>query len=273
MPIGALKVAGGNKYLGNPCLRWPSEVIYTSLGREGLLSVISGIFYLALLLGPSDPEGAWKVKVYGALREIMHQADISERVKLADLGGEAGMYGLGAVADLKGEIIILDGNAYVSRVEDGLVSVKKASSQGAALLVTAHIAKWQAMPIPPQVKGLGDLAKFLETSAKRIGLDPAGPFPFQVKGHLKSVSWHVIDWPDGDTEHTHEKHKNSGARGDLADSMVTLLGFFSDHHQGRFTHHTTSIHVHVRSDDGALAGHVDGLNLGDGAVLLLPDTR
>ncbi len=235
---------------------------------EVALNYIGCILLMPLFWGPGESEGVWQVQVHGALREIMHQADLSERVKLADVSGKAGTYGLGAVANLKGEILILDGDAYVSSVVDGGAKVSKADTEGAALLVTAKVDRWQAMPMSDEMHDLNELAAFIEEQAKKAGLDSSGPFPFLIKGEPGIVSWHVIDWPEGDTEHSHEKHKKSGARGELRDETVTLLGFYSDHHQGRFTHHTTNIHVHVRSDNGAVMGHVDALKLFKGRTEL-----
>jgi alpha-acetolactate decarboxylase len=102
------------------------------------------------------------------------------------------------------------------------------------------------------------------------GIDTALAFPFMITGVLKAVDWHVIDWPDGDTVHTHEKHKSSGLSGTMEEAEVTIVGFYSSKHHAIFTHHTTNMHMHVINKDHTIAGHVDNLTLGPGAMLRLP---
>ena len=54
-------------------------------------------------------------------------------------------------------------------------------------------------------------------------------------------------------------------------SLVTILGFYSQNHQGLFTHHDAFTHMHVRNADGTAMGHVDYLESGNGSfTLLLP---
>jgi len=217
-------------------------------------------------------EGPFQVRVYGALRDMMHAGDISAKVRLADLAGAPGLFGLGALADLKGEIMIMGGEIQVSRAEGQKVSVHPVGSEDATLLVTALVPEWQEFPIPNEISSLSDLEAFVQAAGKQAGLDPNGPYPFQVLATAKAVSWHVINWVDGDTVHTHEKHMTTGAHGELRQQKATFLGFYSDHHQGVFTHHSGQIHVHMSTLNGTLLAHVDKLALNANATLLLPRT-
>jgi len=94
-----------------------------------------------------------------------------------------------------------------------------------------------------------------------------------IEGTANSFDWHVIDWKVGDKEHSHEKHKTSGLHGTINDRQVELLGFYSNAHHTIFTHHTTNMHIHVRTTDNKLAGHVDDLTLGKRMILKLPETN
>ena len=80
----------------------------------------------------------------------------------------------------------------------------------------------------------------------------------------------MINWPEGDHEHSHEKHINSGLHGTHKGADVQILGFYSDRHHAIFTHHTTNMHLHFISKDKSKTGHVDGLRLGNSMKLLLP---
>ena len=70
--------------------------------------------------------------------------------------------------------------------------------------------------------------------------------------------------------HTHEKHKTSGLYGTINNSQVEMLGFYSNAHHTIFTHHTTNMHIHVKTADGEVAGHVDDMILGKEMILKLP---
>jgi acetolactate decarboxylase len=49
-----------------------------------------------------------------------------------------------------------------------------------------------------------------------------------------------------------------------------MLGFYSNAHHAIFTHHMTNMHIHVKTTDNKIAGHVDDLTLGKGMILKLP---
>lgn len=210
-----------------------------------------------------------KVEHYGALRNMMHRGDITAKVDLRDLADRPHLYALGAVAQLKGEVLVLGGEAFIAKAMDGQVSLDTTMHHEAALLVTAEVAEWKSYPLPDEDLTKDALQTFIATQAEAHGLDPSGPFPFMIKG-MTSFDWHVIDWPEGDREHSHEKHVTSGPHGHQDSTEVQILGFYSDHHHAVFTHHSTNLHMHVLTNDHTLAGHVDDLVVHRGAELLLP---
>ncbi len=54
--------------------------------------------------------------------------------------------------------------------------------------------------------------------------------------------------------------------------LVDTLGFYSTHHHAAaFTHHSTNMHLHVKTRGHVLAGHLDDLILGQEMVLRLPE--
>lgn len=114
------------------------------------------------------------------------------------------------------------------------------------------------------------LEGFIRISAVEKGFYLGKPFPFLIEGEISSLDWHVIDWPEGDMVHTHKKHKISGLNGTIKEKEVEIIGFFSLHHKGVFTHHTTNMHMHFRTEDSELVGHLDDLQLGREMTLKLP---
>ena len=84
------------------------------------------------------------------------------------------------------------------------------------------------------------------------------------------MQWHVINWDANDTIHTHQKHQNSGINETLRNEEVVILGFYSTQHKAIFTHHSSNTHMHFRTKDQSLAGHVDALKINDSITLKLP---
>ncbi len=206
---------------------------------------------------------------YGALRTIMG-GDLSTVIQIDTLAGKDNLYALGAASHLKGEIQIFNGSPVNARVENERIIIDPSFDESASLLVYAQIPSWTEITIPASVKTKTALERFIQVSAVEKGYDMETPFPFLIEGEVSSLDWHVIDWPDGDTVHTHEKHKISGLNGTIKDKEVKIIGFFSLYHKAVFTHHTTNMHMHFKTQDSSLAGHLDDLLVGNNMILKLP---
>ncbi|TMM53432.1 decarboxylase [Maribacter algarum] len=209
-----------------------------------------------------------KVKHSGALRNIM-SGNIEATISLDTLSQKEHFYALGAVADLKGEIQIFDSQPHNSVVIDNNISITDSYAMKAALLVYAEVETWNGFNIE-NVKTKVDLEKRIFETAKSNGINVQEPFPFLLEGEVSSLDWHVINWKDGDTDHNHDKHKQSGLNGSLDNNAVEIIGFYSTKHKAVFTHHSTNIHMHFKTEDNKLSGHVDDLILNKKMSLKLP---
>ena len=161
------------------------------------------------------------------------------------------LYALGAVENLKGEILILDGKPFIASEKEGEVFIDKSYRHAATLLVASYVENWDSLLVK------GDLEDFVASAASSHGLDIEKPFPFLLKGDFEKIQWHVINWPEGDEVHTHEKHQTSGPHGVLENQSAVVIGFYSKHHQGVFTHHSTTLHMHAKCDEAGIVGHAD----------------
>ena len=212
----------------------------------------------------------------GALRNMMHKGDLSAKTNLKDYENIKGLYGLGAVENLKGEILILDGVPYISSCEmkDSVKvnTLKNTFDAKAALFVYSQVYNWIDIKIPFDVQTYKQLEDFIHAEAIHQGFDIDKPFPFLVEGNFDSFDWHVIDWKEGDNEHSHEKHIQAGLHGTKNNTKGTVLGFYSTKHHAIYTHHTTNMHLHIKTNDNKLVGHVDDLMLGNNNSLRLPLT-
>jgi len=212
----------------------------------------------------------FKVEFSGALKNMMHNGDLSAYANLNDYKNIEHLYALGAIEELKGEILVLDGIPYISSVQENQLNIDNSFNHKASLLVNTVVQDWEEFDIHPKVRTYEDLEKCIATTAEQNNISMSEPFPFMIMGKIDSLSWHVINWPEGDHEHSHEKHISSGLHGTHKGIDVQILGFYSDRHHAIFTHHTTNMHLHFISRHKSKTGHVDGLRLGNSMKLLLP---
>lgn len=224
------------------------------------------IILLALIVGSNPIE----VQHYGVLREIMREQKLAPNVLLDTLSSGPSLFGLGALEGLSGELIILGGQAYQSRVgQDQKLSMDKGLTGAATLLVTGHVNEWASKTLTQPVQSLSDLESLVKQEAEAHGLDTEKAFPFLLEGTFKQVAWHVINAP-GASEKNHDAFKASGISREMEAVKGTILGFYSEKHEGVFTHHGSYIHAHLLTEDQLIAGHVDQLSIDSGITLKLP---
>lgn len=209
------------------------------------------------------------VRYTGALRTIM-SGELGPTISLDTLAQKSNLYALGAMENLKGEVQIFDGKPFNSVVNTKEIQIDNSYDKKAALLVYTQVQEWQTLELPAEIATIEDLEEFVFDNAKALRIDTTAPFPFMIEGKVMSVDWHVIDWNENDKVNTHQKHKESGLKGRLNDAEVEIIGFFSKEHKAVFTHHTTFVHMHFKTEDAILAGHIDALELGTKMQLKLP---
>lgn len=213
---------------------------------------------------PFTPE----VQVWGSLREIMHEGKTGPAVSLAAVP-RVHSYGVGALSGLRGEILLLDGNAFVSTARTGGVEVKPAANEQATLLVIAAVPSWKSVPIGAAIAA-DELDQRLEVLARANGMDVEKAFPLVIDGGQFDVDWHVLDGDKGAPGGSHADHMRDAVTGQLVGAQATVVGFFSKHHAGVFTHRGQRTHFHVLTADRKVMGHVDRLAVRAGATLRLP---
>jgi len=237
-----------------------------------LLTILIIILFTSCVKRNKDTY-TFKVEYKGALKNMMQRGDISAKADLDSLKKIKHFYALGAIENLKGEIQILNSKPFNTMVIDSALTFDSSFEKKATLLVYASVHKWKPIEIPNTVVTYKQLENYIELTAKKNQIKTDEPFPFLIEGTPKSFDWHVINWKDGDTEHSHKKHINSGLYGTINNRQIKMLGFFSNSHHAIFTHHTTNMHIHVKTVDNKIAGHVDDLTLGKGMILKLPDIK
>ncbi len=124
---------------------------------------------------------------HGNFKRMTHLGDARGQVALSDLPRASGAWGLGATAELEGEIIQLDGKLLVSRGTDpqGRVEPPEAGAQ-AALFAGAQVAAWHDVPVPRDMDQ-GQSEAFVAAQAEALGLSLKHPFVFRIEGSFPTM--------------------------------------------------------------------------------------
>ncbi len=220
------------------------------------------VFAIAACSKPAPPE----VTVWGALRELIHEGRVEGRVELATVV-HPGTYAVGALEGMRGEVTVIDGAAWLAVGErDGGRAKVGLSGERAALLVAANVSAWRDIPIETAI-AVADLDARIEGYAVSAGVATDKPFPFVIEGDV-DATWHVLKGPPAPGANPHD-HARNAVVGKLAGPAI-VVGFFSKHHVGVFTHMGHTVHAHVIDRRAAVGGHADELAVRAGATLRLP---
>ena len=209
------------------------------------------------------------VKIVGAMRNVMHKGELFGTISLDTISNTSHLYGLGPLEYLKGEILIIDGKSFVSRVvSDTTMSVEENWKVKAPFFVSANVEKWVKIDFPDSIQTIPQLEIFLET----ISENNQRPFVFKVSAIVQSGDIHLVNLPEGTEVHSPEEAHQEQKNYPLDNEQAELIGFFSTEHQGIFTHHDSYVHIHLITNDQKKMGHLDKVMLKKGTVqLFLPE--
>ena len=233
-----------------------------------LIAVLIPLLTVSLM--QAEAQDSNDVKVAGAMRNTMWNGKLNPVIELDTIMPRNGLYGLGPLSYLKGELMILDGTVYVSRVvSEDKMSVSAEAGTGAPFFVYAHANAWTDISIPRDITDLTLLNKFMAEQARVF----SGPFVFRIVGEVNSAIIHVQNLPEGSNVSSPEEAHQGQVDYEIKNERVEILGFYSEKHQGVFTHHDAFTHMHLITKDKSRMGHLDQLELKKGtAVLYLPVT-
>lgn len=221
------------------------------------------------------------VEYAGAQKEIVASGRTKSVMDLKSLAHRSGLYAVGAVEGLDGEITIFDSKPYISKVRGFDYTVDNSFDHGAIFIVWSEQSNWRNIPIPNTVKRYAELQKFVRAQAAAAGIDVAKPFPFLVTGTASEVKWHInVNRTDGKPL-TKELFMKSKTGYITKNEPVDIVGFYSEILPGVFIKPeeaaitpadgiNNAIHIHIVSATGKAAGHIDDLTLGEGMTLRLP---
>jgi alpha-acetolactate decarboxylase len=245
---------------------------------SGRAILTAGLFATGVALAGTVSGGLPQVTVYGTIRQIVRQRDVAAKVELAEVLRTPHAFGLGSLSDLRGEITIVDGTAWLSYPPAGPGGVPRVvassdSPERAGFLVTAPVepSRWREVQLSAPISS-DNLESVLVKLAAEKGL--AGvDLPFRIDGHFATLTVAIIDGrklPPGPS--SEEALKKANHLQTEADVAATLVGFLAAKPDERFTHPRTRLHVHAVVEARRMTGHAQGFRATAGVRVWLPDS-
>ncbi len=255
------------------------------MNRRLLVAALTLTLVLGMLVSAfaaivgSKQEGL--VEYVGTQKTIFATGRALSVVSLEDLAGRKGLYAVGPIDGLDGEITIFDSKPFITKLRGEDIVMDNTFKHGAFFLVWTEQSRWKDISVPVWVKGYVDLQQFVKEQAQASGIDVTKPFPFLLAGTPVEIKWHVnVDRTDGKPI-TKELFVKSKAPFITKNEPVDIIGFYAENHVGVFIAEyapaikegsgiKNAIHIHLVSRASSAAGHIDDLTLGEGMVLKLP---
>jgi acetolactate decarboxylase len=199
----------------------------------------------------------------------MWKGELQGKIQLDTIQNKKGLYALGPLEYLRGEITVKDGECFVSRVvSDTSMTVEKTFDVAAPFLVYANVNVWEEMALPDEIKSIKELEEYIDQKT----VNQKRPFAFKLKGTVASAKIHVQNLAPGTKVSSPEEAHSGQVLFQLGRREVEIVGFFSTGHQGVFTHHDTFLHLHLITSDETMMGHLDAVEF-EQMTLFLPKSR
>lgn len=245
-------VDGGKKYQCS--MKCEGAKTYDAPGKCPVCNMDLQEVAAAAEVSPSEASNGDSVRAVGAMMNVMHKGELFGTIAIDTISRKEHLYGLGPVEYLAGEIMIIDGIAYVSRVvSPKAMKVEQTYKVKAPFFVYANVDRWKEVAVPESITTAPQLEKFLDELRK----DDPRPFAFKVSGTVKQAVIHVVNLPKGSKVSSPDDAHRGEQKFTVRDREVDLVGFFSRMHKGVFTHHDTFVHMHLLTADRKMMGHAD----------------
>lgn len=186
----------------------------------------------------------------------MGKENFAPHIKLDTIANKKHLFGMGPYGRMQGEITVWDGTPYYSSVNnlgEGIVS--KSWKIEAPFFVYNDVSKWKKYKIALNCKNLDELQKAIEDLAKAKDYDLRTPFVIKIKGKFDKLTTHIVMPRSADITGYQADKKQTDYDFEKIDGEI--LVFYSQKHQGIYTHKDSFIHAHFLSKDKKTMGHID----------------
>jgi acetolactate decarboxylase len=204
------------------------------------------------------------IKVVGKMRDVMWKGDLRGKIATDSLNSKT-TYGLGPIEFLKGEIVLFEGESYVSKVIDSIShEVNKVPSVRAPFFVYSSNSDLKMIEFNLGQYTLNELEEYVNLLYNNYDQ----PLLIRIDGIFDHIKLHSVNLPEGKKVSAPDEAHEGLTQYDFKNISGSLIGFFSRKHKAVFTHHDSFFHAHFISDDREVLGHIDETNFNSSKVTL-----
>ena len=229
-----------------------------------MLKNIIYIFSLLLLASCAKSTNTSSIKVVGEMRDVMWKGDLKGKIATDSLNNKE-TYGIGPIEFLKGEIVLFEGQTFVSKVIDSVShQVTKIPSVKAPFFVYSTNSELNVFEVTLENYSLKEIEEHIDSIYKNYDQ----PLLIRIDGVFNKMKLHSVNLPEGKQVSSPDEAHQGLTQYELNGISGSLIGFFSRNHKAVFTHHDSFFHAHFISDDRQVLGHIDELNFNSSKVTL-----
>lgn len=199
------------------------------------------------------------INIVGAMKNVMWKGELDSSINLDTISDKNGLYGLGPVSYLTGELLINNGKSYVSKVtSNATMTVEKTFKTTAPFFVYGNVTEWNEVDLPSYINTIQDLEKFIDKKTSKF----KRPFAFKLIGQVSNAIIHIQNLPKETKVSSPDEAHQGQTNYNIENEDAEIIGFFSTEHKGVFTHHDSFLHMHLITKDESKMGHLDKLDIG-----------
>ena len=187
---------------------------------------------------------------------------------LTRLSGLENLYGIGSLEQCPGEVSIFDSVPFVSEVWNASETIDSNRVYQAEFLVYSIVERWHRGLVWQPINSEEELESALLPRAIVEGIDVEEPFPFLLYGHANRASGRFFCAPN--YQHDRELSEKAKSHFSIEKEAIEIVGFYSMNHRGIVTPHDSSFHMHLRTMDNRISGHLESVQWDLGFTVELP---
>lgn len=216
----------------------------------------------ALFITCNRPQQSSSIEVVGQMRDVMWKGDLTGKISTDSLN-HPHAYGLGPIEYLKGEVLLFEGQTFISKVIDSVAhQVNQVNSTNAPFFVYSKESMLNTISVAPSELSLQSTEELIDS----IYADYDYPLLVRIDGVFQDLTVHSVNLPEGSLVSSPDQAHEGLTKYDYKNISGSIIGFFSRNHKAIFTHHDSYFHAHFISDDRSLMGHLDSVSFNSKAA-------
>jgi len=172
------------------------------------------------------------IEVVGQMRDVMWKGDLAGKVS-TDTLNLPNVYGLGPIEYLKGEVLLFEGQTFISKVIDSVAhQVTQVNSTKAPFFVYSNESDLNSYSLAPTELSLKSVEELIDS----LYFDYDKPLLIRIDGVFKDITVHSVNLPDGSSVSSPDQAHEGLTKYRYQNLSGSMVGFFSRKHKAIFTH-------------------------------------